>query len=284
MEPVGTEPKTPEEKDDNLDTQTDLENGQVEGADNADGTDVIEEVDVDAWLEGLGFKNLDDLAKSYKEAQKKITEQGQELSRVTRFVGDNRRAAATAQTPAQPDKEDANADEDFISNLVKDGLGTVRAVMFEVEDLKEEFSEYRDNLWAETMNDVLADEVEDDIREAMKEILGEEIFQNGLKHVNYRNFKTYDPKTRQWHHTYDPESVKAHWKQLASLARDAAYGRNAKKTVQDANAVARRDAKRRYTFGKKLNSMAPGGKGNSIPRKGTGTGEQYLETLRAMKV
>jgi len=213
--------------------------------------------DLNALLERTGFKSAEDLEKTVTNAQRKITEQGQEIAELKKVVFETMRTGqAPAQEQKQPqadkkqDQEDPEQDADallakFFENPAEyskqqreELLAAVEQRIAEREQRAVEYNAFDSQVW-ESVEKAFDEQKSPDMPAVVQAEVDKLMADPGVKSmfeaINKDNFKE-----------AGHEKAVEHYFSCMNFVRDVAWGRHAQATARDAAITARREAKKSH--------------------------------------
>jgi len=253
---------------------------EPEGDDGDEGVEIVD-VDIDAVLEkefGGKFKTFDDMVKSHKELERKLTEtatknaeQEKQLSRAMEKVsGDNQAELTDDERIAMIDK--------FGNNPQKWSKDVAR------EEAKQVYAELEQRTAACEKTKTTASEnalksISEDPRFAN---LDDDVLAEFDKVVEEPEFKSqFDAITRDNYDKYSVEQIQEHFTKVYKLAAQVAKGRLYDQKNGETKANANKKAKQRYIQKKKLTTTRPTDKSKPAGGKGD-TSNDDAEIQRIM--
>lgn len=237
-------------------------NPEEQVAEPGDGDEIDPEVNATFdWMEKekVSIVDLRKNHESYKEAQRKITEQGQRLAMLEQQLAAKQGAPATAGMPDLPesvadeyfDKIEAVRDKLADPDLDDSERGKLKAEIRKLESARfnahvqhaakeqREFETYSESTMKAAIEAVGSDpdygELPPEALEIAEKLMEDPVVKHMFESINVNNFRG-----------YTPEIAVAHNKWLLSTVHDIALGRASKKLVHNTKVDAHRKEKEAY--------------------------------------
>lgn len=205
--------------------------------------DSEESISIDDYIAELGFENEDELrniSKSYKEAQRKITEQGQRLAELEKKLG---------QQGAKPDVPPINMagvasggevdPDEILGELLNDPKGFLDKLIDERQKERQQSESQLSELQEEVISGVLEGDYFKDMPPEEIRLIADEMENNPYIKSVLNNI------TPELFKEFPRDIVQENLKNLLETARLAALGRNAKSQIEKKTTEMKRSLKRK---------------------------------------